>query len=487
MLRVPAGDLAGHRLTLEPFQRRFIRRCFGRRRARRAILSIGRRNGKTALSSVIALAALYGPLVRPNSLVISASRSREQAALVWHYAAQMAQLSGHDRILVTREAKKEIFCPATGVTYRAVSADAVRALGFGPRLVIHDELGQVRGPRDDLYDALSTSLGSYSDALEIIISTQAASDSALLSLLIDNPGKDTVVDLYAGADECKLDDRRAWRAANPALGIYRSLEDFERLAQEAAILPTRANAFRNFFLNQRRDATASWLSRAAWDRCAADVDLEAFSRGRVFAGLDLGARQDLTALVFVAEDLDRSLHVLPFVFTPADTIAERSLRDRAPYDVWAKLGYLEALPGASMRYDGLAARVIALCARYRPESVQFDRWRISELEYEIAKHADSSLCPLVPCGQGYADISPALEATEDAILAAELRHGAHPVLTAAVANAITDTDPAGNRKLTKARSPGRIDPAVALVMAIRGARVKVEPAGAARSLGVVTA
>src|SRR3546814_9847343 len=73
--------------------------------------------------------------------------------------------------------------------------------------------------------------------------------------------------------------------------------------------------------------------------------------------------------------------------------------------------------------------------------------------------------PLVEWGQGYRDMAPAVDAFEAALLAGELRHGNHPILRWNASNAVFDVDPAGARKLNKARSTDRIDGLQALVMA----------------------
>ena len=70
-----------------------------------------------------------------------------------------------------------------------------------------------------------------------------------------------------------------------------------------------------------------------------------------------------------------------------------------------------------------------------------------------------------PMGQGFQSMSPALRDLEAAILNRRLRHGKHPVLTMCAANSTVRMDPAGNRKLDKAKSHGRIDGMVALAMA----------------------
>jgi hypothetical protein len=74
-----------------------------------------------------------------------------------------------------------LFCHVHGTTYRALSADATTAYGLSPVLAIHDELGQVVGPRSELYDAIETAMSAHAEPLSIVISTQAPSDADLLS------------------------------------------------------------------------------------------------------------------------------------------------------------------------------------------------------------------------------------------------------------------------------------------------------------------
>jgi len=71
-----------------------------------------------------------------------------------------------------------------------------------------------------------------------------------------------------------------------------------------------------------------------------------------------------------------------------------------------------------------------------------------------------------PMGQGMQSMSPALRSLETAILNRQIAHGGHPVLNMGMNNAVVQSDPAGNRKLNKARARGRIDGAVALAMAM---------------------
>jgi phage terminase large subunit-like protein len=99
-----------------------------------------------------------------------------------------------------QETAKALSCSELGTHYRALSAEATTAHGLSPQFVVHDELGRVRGPRSPLYEAMETATGGVEGALSVAISTQAASDDDLFSILLDDAlsGSDprTVVRLY---------------------------------------------------------------------------------------------------------------------------------------------------------------------------------------------------------------------------------------------------------------------------------------------------
>jgi phage terminase large subunit-like protein len=157
-------------------------------------------------------------------------------------------------------------------------------------------------------------------------------------------------------------------------------------------------------------------------------------------------------------------------FAPQQGVAERSISDRVPYDLWAEQGHLTLTPGSTVGYDFVAQRLVDLCEEYGVREIRFDRWGIPELKTQLGALGAEDL-PLEPHGQGFKDMSPALAALEAELLNNRLRHGGHPILTWCAANAVADSDPAGNRKLNKKKATGRIDGMVALAMAMGGASV----------------
>jgi phage terminase large subunit-like protein len=321
---------------------------------RRAIISMGRKNGKTFMVSLLTLAHLCGPAHRRNSQIFSAAQSRDQASLVFGLAAKMVRMSPRLNTLITvRESRKELFSSNSGAVYRALSADASTAYGLSPAFIVHDELGQVRGPKSELYEALETATGAHENPLSVIISTQAPSDNDLLSMLIEAAPLDpkTALVLHTSSMDADPFAEETIKAANPAYGDFLNAVEVADMARVAEAMPSREAEYRNLILNQRVQAENPFISHAAWSACgAAPVPIEDVP---VYGALDLAATTDLTCLI-LAGKVDDVWQVYPHFWLPADGLAERSRRDRVEYDRFARDGLLHTVPGNVIDYDFVA-------------------------------------------------------------------------------------------------------------------------------------
>jgi phage terminase large subunit-like protein len=272
---VPEGKFVGQPLRLQAWQKDILRAIYDNPHGtRRAIVNMGRKNAKTTLAACLLLAHLCGPPARnrPNSELYSAAQSRDQAAIIFSLAAKMVRLNPLlSQTVRIQETAKTLACSELGTRYRALSAEATTAFGPSPSLIIHDELGRVRGPRSPLYEALETAVGAQEAPLNIIISTQAATDGDLMSILIDDAlsGHDpaTVVRLYTAPPELDPFSEEAIRAANPALDAFMNKREVLAMANEAMRMPSRENEYRNLVLNQRVEASTPFLTAAAWKAC----------------------------------------------------------------------------------------------------------------------------------------------------------------------------------------------------------------------------
>lgn len=476
-LPITSGAHAGRKMTIRPWQRDIVNGIYatdsdGARPVRTAVVSMPRKNGKTALAAGLALAHLLGPEAEPRGQVYSAAVDRDQAALIYNEMVAMIKADPEFSRRVNVQAfAKRIEDYETGSTYAALSSDARKGHGLNASFVIYDELAQARDRK--LFESLATSMGARAEPLMVVISTQAADDTHFLSELIDY-GQQVLsgvtqdpsfhLTLYSAPEDADPWDETTWYACNPALDDFRSLEEFRTFAKRAARVPSLESTFRNLYLNQRVDAEARFINRVEWESCATVPDRRAL-RGKVcFGGLDLGATRDLTALVLVFPDEQGGFDVLPYFWCPRDLLREKEDAERVPYFTWANKGFIEATPGKSTDYGYVVQRLGELAQEFDIKSIAYDRWRIEELRRQL--DAEGVNLRLTEWGQGFKDMSPAVDALETSIIDSKLRHGAHPILTWNASNAVVDRDAAGNRKLSKDKSREKIDGLVALAMAI---------------------
>ena len=463
--KVPEGAQVGQPIKLADFQRRFILEVYDNPHGtRRGYLSIGRKNGKTAIIACILLANLVGPEAQLNGQLVSGALSRDQAALVFNLAAKMVQLSPElSKIIRIVPSGKRLLGLPMNTEYKALAAEGKTAHGLSPFLAILDEMGQVKGPQSDFVDAITTSQGAHDAPLLLAISTQAPTDADLFSIWLDDAERSDdpsiVSHVYTAPEDCELEDPKAWAAANPALGLFRSEKDVAEQAAQAKRMPTNEATFRVLTLNQRVNMVAAFVPPSVWK--AGNGEPGALD-GVCYGGLDLSATTDLTAFVLTCRK-DDVVSVHPFFWMPADNVQEAARRDRAPYDMWVKQGLLRTTPGKVIDYDFVAKDIGEITAGLDVGKVGFDRWRMDRMQGALERQGVS--LPLEPFGQGYVSMSPALDALEADLLAEKVRHGGHPVLAMCAANAVALPDPAGNRKLDKSKATGRIDGMVALAMA----------------------
>jgi phage terminase large subunit-like protein len=336
-----------------------------------------------------------------------------------------------------------------------------------------------------LLDNLMEGMGKRSEALGIIISTQAASDEHPLSQLIDdaetNAENDpsTVLCLLAAPADADPFDDEVLRAVNPAWGKYLDLDDLQKSKDRARRSPAFEPAYRNLRLNQRVDANTEnrIVTLGTWKLGAkAVVDRSALKGRRCYAALDLSGKHDLTALVLVfpTDDDEPKYDILPFFWTPEGRMIDRKQSERERFREWIAAGQMILVPGPTIRFAFVARELVKLSQEFEIVVLGYDRWRIDDFKQELNDIDADCEVPLEPFGQGYKEMGPAVERFAELALTARLHHGGHPVLTAAVANAITTPDPAGNLKIDKEtsnnRSVVRVDGAVTLALALELSR-----------------
>lgn len=484
-LPITKGKLAGKRMKLLPEQREFVKKVYGRsgaNRVRLAIKSEPRGNGKTGLISGLALCHLLGPESEQRGEVYSAAIDRQQAGLIFNemeaiilavpeFAARVNPQRFHKRMEV-------LDGDGAGSIYEALSADARRAHGLAPSFWVYDELAQARD--GELLENLRTAMGKRKAALGMVISTQAPSDDHPLSMLIDDAleGHDSsiVIDLRSAPLDADPFSRETIKQCNPAAGVFLDLDDVVKEAEQARRVPMFEARYRNLRLNQRIDGNAEnrIVTRPIWEACKAEIDMADLKGRKCFGGLDLSGKHDLCALVlaFPDDDPDPGYDLLSFFWTPEGQMEARRDRERELFRVWISKGHITAVPGPVIKYRYMAAQLGDLMQAFDIQAIGFDRWRIDDFKVDMADEGVD--LPLEPYGQGFKDISPAIEVFVELALSGRLRHDGNSVMNSCVANAITVKDPAGNMKVDKEKSNRsssvRIDGLQAALMALGTAK-----------------
>lgn len=462
-LTAPEGDHVGKPIRLEDFQRRFILEIYDNPFVTHtAYLSIARKNGKSALIAGILLAHLCGPEAVQNSQIVTGARSKEQAALIFKLARKMVEASEIlSKLVRVQPSGKRLIGLRKNVEYHALAAEGKTAHGQSPILAIIDEAGQVTGPTDPFIDAVISAQGAYSNPLFIAISTQAPTDADLFSTWLDGPDDPRIVKhVYAAPADCALDDPKAWAAANPAMGKFRSMDDIDKQCKRAMEMPANEPTFRNLILNQRVEAVSPFVSQSVWKSNGAEPRTK--PRQKVWGGLDLSSVSDLTANVLVSDEGD--VHCK--FFLPDHGLSEKSRKDKVPYDLWKKQGYLTTTPGAAILYEHVAEYMRGVFDAYDVQKMAFDRALFEHLKPWLLKanFSEKELEKFEPYGQGTLSMTPALRELEAKLLSKALRHGDNPILEMCARNAKVTGD-SGARKFDKKTARGRIDGMVALAMA----------------------
>lgn len=491
--RTPSGKYAGTPMKLRAFQKKLIRDAYDnvdenkRRITRRVLWTMAKKNGKTGLIAALVLVHLDGPEAVPEGEIYSAANSRRQAALIYKAARTMVRMNPALAARIMHvDSQKRLVCHEFGTVYQALSADGDIEEGISPTVWIYDELGRTK--KTTLYESLANATGAWEEPLGIIISVQARSPHAIMSELVRYARKilsGEVIDptwsvaIFEVPEHADPFDERYWHLANPALGDFKSIEDIRAAAKEALQMPGRLPGFKNLQLNQQVDDLVQMLhTREDWVACGAEPDFEALRNRPCWGGIDLAKRTDLLALVLVFEPIDPGgkKAVLVRCWTPEHNLLERAEKDVAPYPKWIDDGHLIAVPGKAINFRVVAQEIARLNAMFDIRGFAVDPWKFRELLealddegvvywVEGEDEEDASSLRFARWKQNVEYMSPAIERMEIDVMEHAFAHGMHPVLTWSASNAVTSANFNGDRRLSKNRARGRIDPYVALTMA----------------------
>ena len=484
------GKWAGKRFWLLPWQEQLIRDIFGivkpdgYRQFRTAFVEICKKVGKSELAAAVALYLLYADN-EPSAEVYGAAADRQQASIVFDVARQMVEMSP---ALLKRSklmtATKRIVNYGNSGYYQVLSAEVGGKHGFSVSGLVFDEIHTQ--PNRQLYDVLTKgSSDARQNPLHFIITT-AGTDRHSIAYELHTKAVDILegrrVDptfypvVYGLKDDEDWEDEANWYKVNPSLGYTVDIERLRDAYREAKQNPADEVTFKWLRLNMWVSSTVAWIPDAIFMKGNEEIDLAALEGRDCYGGLDLSSTGDITALVlmFPPRDEDEKYILLPFFWVPEETIPQRVKAASVPYDIWERQGYLLSTEGNVIHYDFIEKFINDLAEKYHIVEIAVDRWNATQM----IQNLEGDGFTMVPFGQGFASMSGPTKDFYRLLMEGQIIHGGHPVLRWMAGNVVVDTDPAGNIKVTKAKSKEKIDGIVAAIMALdRCIRNQTEPQG----------
>lgn len=472
------GIWAGKKFELVDWQEKIIRDIFGTkkengyRQFNTAYVEIPKKNGKSELAAAVALLLTCAD-GEERAEIYGCAADRQQAAIVFDVAADMVAMCPalKKRVKILHAYKRIVYLP-TNSFYQVISAEAYSKHGFNISGVIFDELHTQ--PNRKLFDVMTKGSGDARMQPLYFLITTAGNDIHSICYEVHQKALDIMegrkIDptfypvIYGAKENEDWTSPDVWKKANPSLGITIDIEKVEAACNSAKNTPAEENSFRQLRLNQWVKQESRWLSVLKWDACKVDFE-ESYLEGRIcYGGLDLSSTADLTAFVLVFPPLDdeEKYFVLPYFWLPEETLSIRANRDKVPYDLWAREGYLQTTEGSVVHYSYIEKFIENLGEKFQIREIAFDRWNATRTIQILEDEGFT----MVQFGQGFGSMSSPTKELERLVLDKKIAHNGHKVLRWNIDNIVVRQDPAGNIKIDKMKSSEKVDGAVAMVMAL---------------------
>jgi phage terminase large subunit-like protein len=488
-LKIPEGPLAGRKLRLAEFQKKFVRGALDPANMV-ACLSIGRGNSKTATSSALALAALMGKTVaQPKREILFAARNRDQAKIAFGYLVGFIEslpAAERKKFIIRRGQRLEVeYSGNGGGLARCIAADGKSILGGSPLLAILDERAAWHPEKGQaLENGIISGLGKRNGKC-LIISTSAPDDANAFSRWLDSPPPGTYVQEHRPPPGLPPDDVESLKIANPGAAqdppIGASIDWLVAQARRAmAMGGSSLSAFRNLNRNERVSSEDRSVLVTVDEWLAAEVNDLPPREGPCILGIDLGLSRSMSASAYYWPETGRLECTATYPAAPslADRGAADGVGDR--YVQMKDRGELTVLGENTVPAGAWLAEVVKRLDGYPVAALCCDRYR--QAEFQEAYQAAGLRCPVVWWGQGFKEGSESIQRFRKRLADGQIKVAPSLLLRSSMADSITLKDPASNEKLAKARSLGRIDPTAATLLAVaQGDRITAQPQRKARA------
>ncbi|MCX7023058.1 MAG: terminase large subunit [Spirochaetes bacterium] len=444
----------------------------GFRRFKKALFFMGRKQGKTLIASAI---ALYEILTKDGIEAYSLATKQEIANKTLRNLKAFISNS-EDLVELLKVYTFSILNPVNFSCFKPLSRDALLD-GLNPSVAIIDELAAQRD--SSAYTALTSGMGTRSEALTVIISTAGYGQSNPLveeyeygKKILDGTIEDDayLVAIYEYDTADRWDDLSMLRKSCPNLGISVPLSYYEEQLRQARVIPKLAGEYKVKYCNFWQAAVDAWIPDSLWTRCRqgvkkyhAEITAEALAQAPSVISIDLSSIWDWTAATryFWVESL-RKYRALHRFYIPGNLVESKVHQENPALRKWIEEGLVVATPGESIDHGYLYRDVDAWLGSGHVIAITYDPAKSKELEANLSMKAT-----IVPFPQKNVYLSPAAKAWEKAIVDGSILDES-PVMRWMLSCAINKSNPdSGSYFITKnpiAKARKRIDGVISSIM-----------------------
>lgn len=444
------------------------------RRFREAHINVGRKNSKSFLVGIIMSYLFFCQKGIFGALFIITGNTTKQATELYNtFKCFVNSNKALSRRCKITDSRKEIIRNDNNNKLIVLSNDGGGADSYADYCFACDEIHEYSS--DEIYGKLKTGQGVWDDPLAITLTTASnGEDPYNLEMQLYNASKEMengngidetfYYKIYEADKNCKIDDVIQWFKANPALGLFRKIDDIINLCNRVSLMPLQENMFRRMFLNQHvaTDHIDNAINMDLWQECVEDIHIEDFKGCKCWCGLDLSSVHDITAfvVVFYREDTDK-YYVFPFMFTAKDTIKEREEKDKNPYSTWIRNNELIATDGKYIKFNDMLDKIHQLNNDYNIEKVGFDRFGAPTIMNVLESEFD-----IVPLGQGTTTMTIFIHGFENLLIDKRIVIAKNNLFDFMASNCVAVYNEQLDCKYSKKKSKFVIDGIIAMLMGL---------------------
>jgi phage terminase large subunit-like protein len=474
------GKTGGKLIKLELWQKALISSIFGfvdvngLRQYREVLLLVGRKNGKSALESAIALYCLIAD-GESTPEIYSVATKREQARVVWDETVRMIKKSPEiHKYCKTRVG--DIYCSINDGIYKPLASDSNTLDGLNVSCALIDELHAWKD--SNLYDVVVDGMTARQQPLTIIASTagfvrENIYDAKYKQAEDTINGYDGIGDyvderflpiVYELDDKSEWRDSTCWQKANPGLG---TIKDYGQLAEKVQRAKAGHKDIKDLLTKDFNLPETSSQSYLDWQDIKNEAMFDPLKLKPRYGigGFDLSRTTDLTSacVIFRVPD-DEKIYVLTKSWITSEALEQREQEDKVPYKKWIEKDYLRICDGHLINYHMVADWFSEVQEKYDIYMYQigYDPYGAGYLTQEMEDTFGADTLEMVR--QGARTLSIPLQNLKAELRAKMIVYSNNPILAWCLANLRVKQDVNANLQPTKDRSDKtRDDAAMALL------------------------